>query len=601
MGSVKNDFVIRIGGEAGEGVQSTGDLAVQVAARAGYYVLTNRIPPAEIKGGLYEYQIRLANAPLYSQGDELDILLAFNEEAYESGIKVLRPEGLLIYDSAEFTPPDGDGFKRVALPLTDIAKTQLKFALGKNVVAVGAVGALFGLPIEYGRQLLQERFGRKGEEIVSKNIAALQAGIDYVKANIPGYEQYQLARSGDSRPETIVITGSQAVGLGTLASGCRHVFGYPITPASDVLEFLAAELPKVGGIVIQAEDELAAMGMVVGAGYSGVKSMTPTAGPGVSLMTELLGLALMAEIPLVLVDVQRAGPSTGMPTRHEQGDLFIAVFGGHGEAPRIVLACTTVEDAFYQTINAFNLAETYQVPVIFLSDTSLGTRSEAIPRPDLTALHIVGRRTLTGGNAANGQDGDGHGDFYNFQQEGGRFKRYDLNAPNGVSPMAIPGEAGGEYVATGLEHNEYGRVRYDTGTHKAMTEKRFRKLEAAVNDAPPAYRYGDPEAEVGIITWGSTTGTCTEAVNRLREQGIAVDLIAPKMLWPLPIHQLAPFIEGKRRVIVAEVNYQGQLADLIAARLTRDIERLNVYNGMPFTVAEICAGVIGAPAAVAAD
>jgi 2-oxoglutarate/2-oxoacid ferredoxin oxidoreductase subunit alpha len=606
MGSGKNDFVIRIGGEAGEGVQSTGDLAVQVAARAGYYVLTNRVPPAEIKGGLYEYQIRLANAPLYSQGDELDILLAFNEEAYESGIKVLKPDGLLIYDSAEFTPPEGDGFRRVALPLTDIAKTQLKFALGKNVVAVGAVGALFGLPIEFGQQLLRERFGRKGDEIVNKNIAALQAGIDYVKENIPGYEQYQLARSGDAKPDVIVVTGAQAVGLGTLASGCRHVFGYPITPASDVLEFLASELPKVGGVVIQAEDELAAMGMVVGAGYSGVKSMTPTSGPGVSLMTELLGLGLMAEIPLVLVDVQRAGPSTGMPTRHEQGDLYLAVFGGHGEAPRIVLACTSVEDAFYQTVNAFNLAETYQVPVIFLSDTSLGTRSEAIPRPDLSRLRVVNRQTLASaaGHGANGS-GNGHGDFYAFREDGGegggRYKRYDLNTPNGVAPMAIPGEAGGEYVATGLEHNEYGRVRYDVATHKAMTEKRFRKLAAAVEDAPPAYRYGDPAAEVGIITWGSTAGTCTEAVDRLREQGIAVDLIAPKMLWPLPTHQLAPFIEGKRRVIVAEVNYQGQFADLLAARLPGNYERVNVYGGMPFTVAEICAAVVGEPAAVAAD
>ena len=601
MGSGKNDFVIRIGGEAGEGVQSTGDLAVQVAARAGYYVLTSRVPPAEIKGGLFEYQIRLANVPLHSQGDELDILLAFNEEAYESGIKVLKPDGLLIYDSAEFTPPEGDSFRRVALPLTDIAKTQLKFALGKNVVAVGAVGALFGLPIEHGQRLLQERFGRKGEEIVNKNIAALQAGIDYVKENIPGYEQYQLASAGDARHDTIVITGSQAVGIGTLVSGCRHIFGYPITPASDVLEFLATELPKVGGIVIQAEDELAAMGMVVGAGYSGVKAMTPTSGPGVSLMTELLGLAMMAEIPLVLVDVQRAGPSTGMPTRHEQGDLYISVFGGHGEVPRIVLACTTVEDSFYQTINAFNLAETYQLPVIFLSDTSLGTRSEAIPRPRLADVHVVDRRTLTGGNAANGHDGDAPGDFYNFKEEGGRFKRYNLDTPNGVSPMAIPGEAGGEYVATGLEHNEYGRVRYDVGTHKLMTEKRFRKLAAAVHDAPPAYRYGDADASVGIITWGSTAGTCTEAVDRLHEQGVKVDLLAPKMLWPLPVHQLTEFMAGKSRVIVAEVNYQGQFADLIAARLTRDFERLNVYNGSPFTVAEICDAVTGVPAAIAAD
>lgn len=599
----KTDFVIRIGGEAGEGVQSTGDLAVQVAARAGFNVLTNRVPPAEIKGGLYEYQIRLANGLLHSQGDELDILLAFNEEAYHSGIKVLKSDGLLIYDSAEFTPPEPAGTGRqVALPLTQIAKTQLKFALGKNVVAVGAVGALFGLPVEHGTRLLRERFGRKGEEIVAKNIAAFEAGIAYVKEHVPGYEAFQLARPEDEGADVIVVTGSQAVGLGTIAAGCRHIFGYPITPASDVLEFLAAELPKIGGVVIQAEDELAAMGMVVGAGYSGVKTMTPTSGPGVSLMTELLGLATMAEIPLVLVDMQRAGPSTGMPTRHEQGDLYLAALGAHGEAPRIVLACTSVADAFYQTINAFNLAEQYQLPVIFLGDTSLGTRSEAIPKPDLSTLEIVNRQTLTSGGGANGNgNGNGHGDFYNFENEGGRYRRYDPASPTGVNPMAIPGEAGGEYVATGLEHNEYGRVRYDVPTHTAMTEKRFRKLEAAAGDAPPAYRYGDPGADISIITWGSTAGICTEAVDRLRERGVAVDLIAPKMLWPLPAQQLRPFIEGKRRVLIAEVNYQGQFADLITSRIPGVYERVNVYGGMPFTVAEICAAVEREPAAVAAD
>jgi 2-oxoglutarate/2-oxoacid ferredoxin oxidoreductase subunit alpha len=597
MAGGKNDFVIRIGGEAGEGVQSTGDLAVQVAARAGYYVLTSKVPPAEIKGGLFEYQIRLANAPLYSQGDAVDILLAFNEEAYRSGIKVLKPDGLLIYDSAEFTPPGDGGARQVPLPLTDIAKTQLKFALGKNVVAVGAVGALFGLPIEHGQQLLRERFGRKGEEIVAKNIAAFEAGITYVRDNVPGYEQYQLVRPDNEKLDVIVVNGAQAVGLGALAAGCRHVFGYPITPASEVLEFMAAELPKIGGVAIQAEDELAAIGMVVGAGYAGVKAFTPTSGPGLSLMAELLGLGLMAEVPLVLADIQRAGPSTGMPTRHEQGDLLMAAFGGHGEVPRIVIACTSVADAFYMMVESFNLAERYQMPVIFLSDTTLGTRSEAIPRPDLTQLTIVNRQTLTSAGKANGH---GQGDFYAFG-DAARYQRYDPTSPTGVNPMAIPGEAGGEYTATGLEHNEYGRVRYDVATHTAMTEKRFRKTQMAVHDAPPAYRYGDPNAEIGIITWGSTTGVCIEAVDRLRERGIAVDLIAPKMLWPLPQQQLRPFIAGKRRVLIPEVNYQGQFADLITAKIQGDFERVNVYGGVPFKVAEICAAVERAPVAAAAD
>lgn len=585
-----NDFVIRIGGEAGEGVQSTGDLAVQIAARAGFHVLTHKVPPAEIKGGLYEYQIRLSNAPLYSQGDELDILLVFNQEAYRSGITSLRPDGLLIYDSAEFTPPDDCPASRVvALPLTEIAKTRLKFALGKNVVAVGAVGELFGLPVEHGRRLLQERFGRKGDEIVSKNITAFEAGITYVREHIPDYRQYQLEQP-EGNPDIIVVTGSQAIGLGALSAGCRHVFGYPITPASDILEFMAAELPKVGGIAIQAEDELAAIGMVVGAGYAGVKAMTPTSGPGLSLMAELLGLGAMAEIPLVLANIQRAGPSTGMPTRHEQGDLYMSAFGGHGELPRIVIACTSVEDSFYQTVNAFNLAETYQLPVVLVSDTALASRSEAIPRPALDELRIVNRVTLRGAAerepAAPSGFPNGSADFYDFD-ESVRYKRYDPATPTGVNPMAIPGEEGGEYTATGLEHNEYGRVRYDVPTHTAMTEKRFRKLEAAANDAPPAYRYGDPDAEIGIITWGSTAGTCTEAIDQLRESGIAVDLLAPKMLWPLPIAQLQPFIAGKRRVIIAEVNYQGQFADLISMRLPGSYERLNTYGGVPFTVKTI--------------
>lgn len=597
-----NDFVIRIGGEAGEGVQSTGDLAVQIAARAGFHVLTHKVPPAEIKGGLYEYQIRLSNAPLYSQGDDLDILLAFNQEAYRSGVAALRPDGLLIYDSAEFTPPeDCPAHRVVALPLTEIAKTRLKFALGKNVVAVGAVGELFGLPIEHGKRLLQERFGRKGDEIVGKNVTAFEAGITYVRENVPGYRQYQLEQPKDN-PDIIVVTGSQAVGLGALAAGCRHVFGYPITPASDILEFMAAELPKVGGIAIQAEDELAAIGMVVGAGYAGVKSMTPTSGPGFSLMSELLGLAMMAEVPLVLANIQRAGPSTGMPTRHEQGDLYLSAFGGHGELPRIVIACTSVEDSFYQTVNAFNFAETYQMPVILLSDTALASRSEAIERPALDDLHVVDRITLASVNGHQPAQGNGHtngnGGFQPLDDHT-RYKRYDLATPNGVNPMAIPGEAGGEYTATGLEHNEYGRVRYDVPTHTAMTEKRFRKLEAAVHDAPPAYRYGDPHAEIGIITWGSTAGTCTEAVDRLRESGIAVDLLAPKLLWPLPLAQLEPFIAGKRRVIIAEVNYQGQFADLISMRLPGAYERLNTYGGVPFSVRAIVERVAAAtPAAV---
>jgi 2-oxoglutarate ferredoxin oxidoreductase subunit alpha len=322
---------------------------------------------------------------------------------------------------------------------------------------------------------------------------------------------------------------------------------------------------------------MASLGMVIGASYAGRKAMTSTAGPGFSLMQELLGLAIMAEIPCVVADIQRAGPSTGMPTRHEQGDLNIAALGGHGEAPRIVLAPTSVEDCFFQAVNAFNLAEKYQTPVVLLSDTVLAVRSQSIPKPDLSRVEIVDRLTVA--------DANGHENGHNaaIPSAEHKFERYALTE-SGVSPMGVPGMAGGEYVATGLEHNTEGRPRSDPKFHTAMTEKRFRKLERAASEAPPALRHGDPTAEIGVVTWGSAAGAVIEAIDRAAEQGLKVDLLAPKMLRPLPDHQLADWLRSKRVVICSEVNYSGQLADMLMARYGVPLVKVNVYNGRPFTV-----------------
>jgi 2-oxoglutarate ferredoxin oxidoreductase subunit alpha len=374
----------------------------------------------------------------------------------------------------------------------------------------------------------------------------------------------------------VVLSGNQAVSLGALVAGCRVFAGYPITPASDIMEFLVAELPKVGGDAVQAEDEMASLGMVLGASYAGKKAMTSTAGPGFSLMQELLGLAITAELPCVIANIQRAGPSTGMPTRHEQGDLFIAALGGHGEAPRIVLAPTTVEDCFYQTINAFNLAEKYQTPVVLLSDTVLAVRTQSIPKPALDQVTIINRLTHTADNGHAGTNGS-------IPSAEGGYERY-AQTENGVSPMGIPGTEGGQYVATGLEHNTEGRPRYDPQTHITMTEKRFRKMEHAVKDAPPALHYGDPAAEIGIVTWGSTAGAVMEAIDRAAEDGIKAELLAPKMLRPLPDHQLADWLRSKRVVLCPEVNYSGQLAELLMARYQVPLVKVNIYGGQAFTV-----------------
>jgi 2-oxoglutarate ferredoxin oxidoreductase subunit alpha len=564
-------------------VLSTGQLLVQGAARAGYRVLTDFSPPAEIKGGYSFFQVRLGSAEFFSRGDQVDVLLAFNQEAYDLSIDHLSDGGLLIYDPAELKPPPSANREQQPVPLSEIARVQIKFELGKNVVAVGVLAALFGLPEEYLQKLIQQRFGGRGEDILNKNLTALQAGLDYVREHILSAPSFPRERYAveclPADPNRIVVSGNQAVSMGALAAGVDFFAGYPITPASDIMEFLAAELPRVGGAVIQAEDEIASINMILGASFTGKRSMTSTSGPGVSLMVEALGLSAMAEIPCVLVDAQRAGPSTGMPTRHEQGDLWLAAMGAHGEVQRAVLAPTSVSDCFYTMQQAFNLADRYQLPVLVLHDTVLAVRTESIARPDPKRIPREGRLLYEP------QEGNGAPPPHE-----GYYLRYALTE-SGISPVAVPGQAGGQYVATGLEHNEEGRPRYDADTKREMTQKRMRKLELLAANPPPAEYWGDPAAELGIITWGSTAGVVEEAIRLAEKEGLRVAGMAPKLLWPIPTAQIEAFLAGKQTVLVAEVNYHGQFAELLAGRLGRPFGRINVYAGEPFKVGEVLAAI----------
>jgi 2-oxoglutarate ferredoxin oxidoreductase subunit alpha len=584
------DLVIRIAGEAGEGVLITGQMVTQATARAGYHVLTDSVPPAEIKGGYSFYQIRLGEMRLRARGDSVDVLLAFNQEAFDNSIDFLRDGGILIYDSAELSPAENDRYRSYAVPLTDIAKNQVELALAKNMVAVGVVAGLFGLDAEHVRRLLREsKLAKKGEEILNKNLKAVDLGYQFVQEHVT--ERGALEVRPSSLSGRVVLSGNQAIALGALVAGCRRYAGYPITPATDIMEMLADEFPKLGGAVVQAEDEIAAIGMVLGASYAGQKSMTATSGPGLSLMTEMLGLASMAEIPAVVINCQRAGPSTGMPTRHEQGDLNLAVYGAHGEVQRAVLAPTSVMDCFWITVDAFNLSEEFQVPALVLQDTVLAVRTESIPRPDLSQVRVVNRRTFAYQESPNGPG-------YDASSGPERYLRYQIT-PDGVSPMAIPGTPGGAYVATGLEHTQAANTSSDARNHSAMTEKRFRKVEGIVQKAPPAHEYGDPSAEIGFLTWGSTLGVVAEAIDRLAADGIKAHALAPRLVWPLPTHQIDPFLKGKKVVYVPEVNYTGQFAQLLKTQY-QDVEftRINVYGGQPFSVGHILDAV--KPAALAA-
>ena len=411
-----NELVIRVGGESGEGIISTGALITKAAAEASLYVMTYRTYPAEIVGGPALYQVRIGDSPLLTHGDTLDVLIAFNEEAYERHAQDLKPGAVLIWDSSVFTPPDGAQFIRYPIPLSELATTRIGRPQSKNMVALGAVGQLFSLPQEALEEAVVKRFSEKGTRIVESNLNALRVGMEFVATRVLKQDGLKMPSATPRR--RMVLAGNQAISLGVVASGCRFVTGYPITPASDILEWLAEELPRLGGTVVQCEDEMASLAACLGASFAGKKAFTCTSGPGLSLMTELFNLAGMAELPLVIVDVQRAGPSTGMPTKTEQSDLNHAMFGGHGEAPRVVIAPANVRDCFDWTVEAFNIAEEYQVPVILLSDMALSSRMEGIEPVDPSKLRIKSRKLAGPGALQN-------------------YERYAFT-PSGVSPMAVP-------------------------------------------------------------------------------------------------------------------------------------------------------------------
>ncbi len=595
----RGSLVIRVAGEAGEGIKKPGELLIQAATRAGFQVLTDFSPPSEIKGGVSFFQIRLSSRALYTRGDSPDVLLCFNQEAYEVNIQELAYGGLLIYDPGAVIPRDEDKerLELLAFPMEQIAAKELKMPIVKNIVALGGISGLFGLETSHLYQLIDELWARKGAAVVQTNYKALETGVTFVQEHFdPQVRERFLVRAGEPATTNMVVSGNQATALGAIAAGCTFFAGYPITPASDIMEFLAAVLPKIGGAVIQAEDEISAINMIIGAGYAGKRAMTSTSGPGLSLMVEALGLATMAEIPCVIVDAQRAGPSTGMPTRHEQGDLYLCAYGAHGEVPRIVLAATSVEDCFYLAVEAFNLAEKYQSPVILMTDTVVAVRTEGIRRPDLSTLRLEQRLTwepdgspsgATNGTPSGTTNGATNGTApapaAPYSEGDSGYLRYRLTE-SGVSPMSIPGTPGGQYVAMGLEHNEKGRHRPDPRSHTQMTDKRFKKFYSAAAEAPEATTYGDPQAPIGIVTWGSTAGVAIEAIDILKEEGVNACMVAPKMLLPLPDQQLGEFMRTKQHIVIPEVNYRGQFANLVMGKYPRHAVRVNVYGGRPMLV-----------------
>ncbi|MBF0383541.1 MAG: 2-oxoacid:acceptor oxidoreductase subunit alpha [Magnetococcales bacterium] len=562
----KKDLVIRIGGEGGEGVVSAGDFIAAACARAGLEVYTFKTFPAEVKGGYCMYQVRTSSERVYNQGDTYDVFCAFNGEAYELNKHLLVPGSVMVYDGpgGDFEPEIPEGVIAYPIPMTKTA-LALKSKRSKNMVALGALSALFNISEATLKEVLTLKFKKKGEDILNFNLGAFDEGKKLAQA----LEKVDEFRVADARTpdDVIIISGNDACGMGAILGGLEFFSAYPITPATEIAKFVATHIPKKAGTLLQAEDEIASIAQLLGASYAGKKSMTATSGPGLALMSEMLGMATMSETPCMLVDVQRGGPSTGMPTKHEQSDLFIAIHGGHGDSPRIVLSVEDVNDCVNMSVDALNLAEQYQCPVILLSDGSLAFSTQTIPAPKKENFKIVNRRKW---------------------DCKGEYKRYELTGDN-ISPMADPGTPGAQHIATGLEHNEKGSPSWDIHNRDLQMDKRYNKLSTVIENYHDTEIDGEGEADLGIITWGSTIGVAREAVERMRAEGMKVKGFYPKLMWPMPVEQYEAFAKTCKKILVPEVNYLGQLSHFIRAETSIDPISYPICQGLPFTPSQIIA------------
>lgn len=566
----------KIGGQQGEGVESTDRIFSTALNRLGYYLYGYRHFSSRIKGGHTNNKIRISTKPIRAISDDLDILVAFDQETIDLNSHELRKGGVVVAD-AKFNPtlPEGIDARLFAVPITAIAE-ELGTSLFKNMVASGASWALLGLPLEVFNKAVEEEFGRKGPAIVEKNVEAVRRGAEFVLDLAGGsLKDFELEPS-DGTPKLFMI-GNDAIGLGSVAGGCRFMSAYPITPASEIMEYLVKVLPKFGGMVIQTEDEIAAITMAIGANFGGVRTMTASSGPGLSLMTEALGLAGMTETPVVVVNTQRGGPSTGLPTKQEQSDINAMIYSTHGEIPKIVIAPSTVEECFYDMIEAFNLAEQYQCPVIVMTDLQLSLGKQTAENLDFSKVVINRGKLAT--------------DELPALEEHKLFKRYEFTE-DGVSPRVIPGMKHGLHHVTGVEHDQEGRPSESPVNRKKMMDKRLKKLEGVRITNPIHIDASHEEPDLLIIGMNSIGGTIDEARARLTKDGVKTNHMTIRQLYPFPTELVASYVGKAKKVVVIENNATGQLADQVKLHVGHadKIKNFLKYDGTPFLPSEIHTG-----------
>ncbi len=553
---------LAIVGSGGAGVMTAGEILLEAAGKAGWYGLMSRSAGPQIRGGEAVALLRLSPDPVECMAEQYDCLIAIdwrNAERFAAEMP-LAADAIVVCD-----PDSGDVPEIIAATGASQHQVELKLLAGtisngrENMIAVGLAAGLVGLPTEAVENAVTAKLGDKGETAIAAGRECIETGIRYASRIDHRADFGRPAHDSDSGGRWL-ITGNQAVGLGAVRGGVRFAAAYPITPATEVLEWLASALGKVGGTLLQAEDELASINMAIGASFGGRAAITATSGPGLSLMSEALGLATAAEIPVVVVNVMRGGPSTGIPTKSEQSDLNIAVYGCHGDAPHIVVAPLGIADCIFTTQWAVHLAEAMQVPAIVLSDQSLG-QTRAVIDPPANVGFVTQRKVLR-------------------ETPAGAYCRY-AESDDGVSPMALPGIAGGQYTADGLTHTVTGTPTTNAADHTRQLDKRRDKIEtfdygshwAAIETAGR----GDGPADFTIVTWGSLTSAAREAMDALVDEGIATKLVAVRLIAPFARHQFLTALEGAQRILVVEQSHSGQFHDYLRAKcdLPGEVRQLN--------------------------
>ena len=560
---MNRDLVIGMAGSGGDGIVSAGETLIAACAEEGYRAIMTKSFGSQIRGGESSCRVRLSVDPVLNPGGELDVAVALNWEDFLKFGAELPVSGatIVIYEASTGVLPDALPLAGVApkdvfpVPIEAMAKEAARTDKAKNTVVLGLLSGWFGIPEAALQKSLARKFARKGAELLAANEKAFRLGVEYAAAH-PLREARTMAKPR-SAEKKLLADGNDMCAAAAIFAGCKVFSGYPITPSTEVLQLLSREIWKHGGSVLQAEDEIAGIGVALGASFAGRKAMTATSGPGMSLKTEILGLATIAELPLVVVDVQRGGPSTGMPTKPEQADLFQAVFSSHGDVVRPVLAPTSVADTFDVTVEAFNIAEEYQTPVIVLSDQEIAQRKEIVDRIDTRRFRIVERRVPTPAEL----------------EDYARFRTTE----SGVSPISHPGLPGGNYLGAGIEHNERGAPTAGGHTHAEMNAKRFRKLEP-LGQREDLFRIeGDDDAPLALVSWGSSAGVCREALRLARAEGLRAKLLVPWLLYPIDGDVYRRFFASVEAGLVVELSHQGQLYRI-----------LRMYVDVPKGVSSFC-------------